>query len=178
MKFITEQVIRTTFLKSPFDTYYLPLDTKLTPEARQFLIDRKIVITEGKIRESAKLESEVCTRENDRAFLSSLFLLSISLTIDTDSQMAERLSKIYQELQTNEINQEKQDLLENSEDIEITMFHMLLPRGKELAVLNMLQSQLALLINKESNKEIYKKFYQIRLELIKMMKKILGGESS
>lgn len=64
----------------------------------------------------------------------------------------------------------------------ITMFHVLLPRGKELAVLNLLQTQLSLLLadepNDQDSKPMYSEIRRIKQELICMMKKILGGEVS
>lgn len=44
MKFITEGDLRDLFNKKPFTTYDLGLEEKLTPGARQFLLDRKIKI--------------------------------------------------------------------------------------------------------------------------------------
>lgn len=42
MKFITEEDLRILFRREPFATYDLPAQAKLTPGARQFLLDKKI----------------------------------------------------------------------------------------------------------------------------------------
>lgn len=42
MKFITEDDLRILFRREPFTSYNLPGGTRLTPGARQFLVDKKI----------------------------------------------------------------------------------------------------------------------------------------
>ena len=46
MKFITEDDLRILLKKEPFTVYDLPGGTRLTPGARQFLVDKKIPITD------------------------------------------------------------------------------------------------------------------------------------
>lgn len=47
MKFITELDLRQLYREHSFTSYQLTPDTKLTPEARQFLVDRKINILQS-----------------------------------------------------------------------------------------------------------------------------------
>lgn len=182
MKFITEQDVRATFIQTPFKVYQLPVDTRLTPEARQFLIDRKISITDGNDKSLPKQGVIENIQKPDLESTSSLFLLSVSLAVETDPVMAEKLSQLYQRMQEAHTLQTAQDSVEEFEDMEITMFHVLLPRGKELAVLNLLQTQLSLLLadepNDQDSKPMYSEIRHIKQELICMMKKILGGEVS
>ncbi len=50
MKFITENDLRTEYNQSAFTDYYVQKDSRLTPGARQFLIDRRIaIIQEGEL---------------------------------------------------------------------------------------------------------------------------------
>ena len=42
MKFITEEDLRDLYKKQPFTDYDLPQGQRLTPGARQFLVDRGI----------------------------------------------------------------------------------------------------------------------------------------
>lgn len=44
MKFITEETLRTQYRQSPFESYCVEKDTRLTPGAYQFLVDRRVVV--------------------------------------------------------------------------------------------------------------------------------------
>ena len=44
MKFITEETLRTQYRQSPFESYLVEKDTRLTPGAYQFLVDRRVVV--------------------------------------------------------------------------------------------------------------------------------------
>ncbi|EEB36261.1 hypothetical protein ANHYDRO_00913 [Anaerococcus hydrogenalis DSM 7454] len=44
MLFITEENLRYQYKKSPFDSYIIEKGSKLTPQARQFLLDFRIDI--------------------------------------------------------------------------------------------------------------------------------------
>lgn len=44
MKFITEETLRTQYRQSPFESYRVEKDTRLTPGAYQFLVDRRVVV--------------------------------------------------------------------------------------------------------------------------------------
>lgn len=182
MRFITEQDIRTTFIQTPFEVYPLPTDTRLTPEARQFLVDRKITITNGNTKTLPKTAVVENQEKPDLELTSSLFLLAVSLTVESDPELAEKLSQLYQRMQEAYSLKAEPEEVEELEDVEITMFHVLLTRGKELAVLNLLQTQLNQLLASEAKdstvKPMYSEFSRIRCELIRIMKKILGGEVS
>ncbi len=45
MKFITEMELRDLYKREPFTTYVLEPGTKITPGARQFLVDRRVTLT-------------------------------------------------------------------------------------------------------------------------------------
>ena len=53
MKFITEMELRDLYKSEPFATYVLRADTKITPGARQFLVDNRV-----------KLELDQCSKGN------------------------------------------------------------------------------------------------------------------
>ena len=44
MKFITEDTLRWQYRQAPFESFHVGKDTRLTPEAYQFLVDRRIVV--------------------------------------------------------------------------------------------------------------------------------------
>lgn len=47
MRFITEDVLRTAYRTAPFTTYQLMPETRLTPGARQFIVDYRITLQEA-----------------------------------------------------------------------------------------------------------------------------------
>ena len=54
MKFITEIELRDLYKKEPFATYLLQPDTKITPGARQFLVDRRILLVQAQCSDGKK----------------------------------------------------------------------------------------------------------------------------
>lgn len=46
MKFITEMELREVYRREPFTTYVMEPDTRITPGARQFLVDRRVTLAE------------------------------------------------------------------------------------------------------------------------------------
>ncbi|HCD42595.1 MAG TPA: hypothetical protein DEQ64_02425 [Lachnoclostridium sp.] len=77
MKFITEDDLRILFKKEPFTSYNLPAGTRLTPGARQFLVDKKIPISDDPMM--VKRKNEKPTEKNEKAqekgICQDLFLL-------------------------------------------------------------------------------------------------------
>lgn len=59
MKFITEIDLRNLYRDEPFTSYKIEPKIKLTPGARQFLIDKGIKISETDSRDSAKIKQSV-----------------------------------------------------------------------------------------------------------------------
>ncbi|WP_273484130.1 cobalamin adenosyltransferase [Desulforamulus ruminis] len=47
MRFITEMELRDLYKTEPFATYVLEPDTKITPGARQFLVDRRVTLVQA-----------------------------------------------------------------------------------------------------------------------------------
>ncbi|MSS77659.1 cobalamin adenosyltransferase [Anaerococcus sp. WCA-380-WT-2B] len=78
MLFITEDKLRNQYKKSPFDSYLLKKGNKLTPQARQFLIDFRIkIINEEnpkpiKKKEDLKIEDKVF---KDKKYIKKVLIL-------------------------------------------------------------------------------------------------------
>lgn len=58
MKFITESDLRALYKEQPFDSYVPQTGTKITPGARQFLIDRKVKIADGMAQKRISKQKE------------------------------------------------------------------------------------------------------------------------
>lgn len=58
MRFITEDELRTMYRQIPFNQYKLEKDCRLTPGAKQFLVDFRIDIIIDKLKESEELDKE------------------------------------------------------------------------------------------------------------------------
>ncbi|WP_312426113.1 hypothetical protein [Lacrimispora sp.] len=65
MKFITEDDLRILFRKEPFTSYDLPAEARLTPGARQFLVDKKIPISDDPM--AVKRKNEKLTEKKEEA---------------------------------------------------------------------------------------------------------------
>lgn len=68
MKYITEAQLRDLYKESPFTSYECSFDTRLTPNARQFLIDFRIEIVDSeheKTRKKLKKDSNCNPNQNN-----------------------------------------------------------------------------------------------------------------
>lgn len=158
MKFITEDDLRILFRREPFTSYDLPGGTRLTPGARQFLVDKKIPISDDPMMVKRKNEApkkEIC---QDRFLLKKKTLQAQFLEaglelLNRDVLLAEqifdlerRLSDLGKEGRDAEIAFEpctgfnKENFNEPSEDcFEITGFHAQSEKGKEIVLLHRLR---------------------------------------
>lgn len=87
MKFITEMELRDLYKIDPFTTYDLEPDTKITPGARQFLVDRGVKVTQARCSNEKNVNTndfdQVQQRDNwcvlrlrgKMEYIESLFLL-------------------------------------------------------------------------------------------------------
>ena len=57
MRFITEMELRDLYKTEPFATYVLEPDTKITPGARQFLVDRRVTLVQARCSDGEKAPS-------------------------------------------------------------------------------------------------------------------------
>ncbi|MDR3541756.1 MAG: cobalamin adenosyltransferase [Desulfosporosinus sp.] len=121
MKFITEMELRDLYKTEPFATYVLEPDTKITPGARQFLVDRRVTLeqaqcSDGKksnIHESnqAQVQESWCTLRLRRRMdcIESLFLLiAAELLHSGDAVLSEEvmgLEKYFQNVRNAEREQ-------------------------------------------------------------------------
>lgn len=120
MKFITEMELRELYKAETFTTYVLEPDTKITPGARQFLVDRRVTLVQAQRSDDVKLdinESEPDknpTRQNWRIlrmrkrldYIDSLFLLIAAEILHSgDAVLSEEvlaLGKCFRNLQNAE----------------------------------------------------------------------------
>lgn len=58
MKFLTEYDLRKKYQENPFDDFTITKEIRLTPEARQYLIDRKVKIRDEKIQKEVFKKNE------------------------------------------------------------------------------------------------------------------------
>lgn len=149
MRFVTEMELKTSYRRATFSSFHLGPDQRLTPEARQFLIDRQIAIGGGPEKVSCEAIRAVDQRlvvvcEKISAFL----LLGFSLLLERDIQLAEQVMTWQKQLATIQLAYEKGELIANLEEKsneaivvqEMTTFHIQLAQGRELAILNGINS--------------------------------------
>lgn len=128
MKFITEMELRDLYKTRPFSTFALHPDTKITPGARQFLVDRRVALISAHSIEEARLGTEISEQAEVRESwctlrlhskmqsLESLFLLAAAELFHsgkTDlSEEVVALGRCFQKVRNSE---KKQTDLENIE---------------------------------------------------------------
>lgn len=74
MKFITEMELRDLYKTEPFASYVLEPDTKITPGARQFLIDRRVTLVQAQCSDGNKANFDESNQVQVREKLSTLRL--------------------------------------------------------------------------------------------------------
>lgn len=167
MKFITEIDLRSLYKDDPFTWYKIKPDIKLTPGARQFLVDKKIKISEENPMNSAGDKESIEEKDwREKKLISkiksveAIFLLTAEKLLDIDVLLAQDIIKLSKEF-TNIRN-----ALEGKESLEyincnnctgideenfsqtlddcfdITSFHIQLDKGKEIIVLHRLRCSL------------------------------------
>lgn len=100
MKFITEYDLRVQFNEQPFTDYKIEKNTRLTPGARQFLSDRRIHFFEEGAEPKLSVPAEksknslvIAKLQSDMEILEAEFLVITSQIIETDIEVAGRMSR-------------------------------------------------------------------------------------
>lgn len=161
MKFITEEDLRNLYKKQPFTDYNLKEGERLTPGARQFLVDRGVDMYDRNnppaVSAGGSIGKKLCSRMKA---LNSLFLLTARDLLDTDLCLSQQLTGLSRqfaalcsvsggkceaaELVCNAcsgMNRENFSL-RIGDCFEITEFHIQMPKGREILLLNRLRSEL------------------------------------
>jgi len=157
MKFITEEDLRYQYKSQPFTTYKLEAGTRLTPGARQFLNDKKVIMGE---KASPKKQKQSLRQKLILARIKTVeaeFLVAGAELLQLDvilSQkvmvLAKQISGLKEillgkeggaELSLTECTGIHKDNVhcEISDCFEITEFHMQMEKGKEIVMLHQLR---------------------------------------
>jgi len=166
MKFITEDDLRILFRREPFASYDLPDQAKLTPGARQFLLDKKISFCDDPLtakRKASKpaevvVETPITEPVPDRFLLKletlkAQFLEAGISLLDRDVLLAEQVFDLERKLSfvgkgaSGELNLfepctgfNKENQNEPYSDcFEITGFHAQSEKGREIVLLHRLR---------------------------------------
>jgi ethanolamine utilization cobalamin adenosyltransferase len=166
MKFITEDDLRILFRREPFASYDLPAQAKLTPGARQFLLDKKISFCDDPLTAKRKttkpaeviVETPITEPVPDRFLLKletlkAQFLEAGISLLDRDVLLAEQVFDLERKLSFvgkgafSEINPfepctgfNKENQNEPYSDcFEITGFHAQSEKGREIVLLHRLR---------------------------------------
>ncbi|MEG6522925.1 cobalamin adenosyltransferase [Desulfotomaculum sp. 1211_IL3151] len=169
MKFITEMELRDLYKTAPFTTYALEPDTKITPGARQFLVDRRVTLVQPQPIDSKETDMDQSNQRQENwcilrlrrkmECLESLFLLIAAELLHSGaaalSEEVQALGKCFRNIKSAEREQltpdniqfwgwSEEEIRKGSADlkIEISDFHLGLENGKELTLLNHLRASL------------------------------------
>lgn len=166
MRFITENDLRKSYQNTPFTIYEIEQDTKITPGARQFLIDKGIRICEKEKNQKEEKKEECQKEEAENIYMTKIQreLLSISLVeasflkiglelLEEDVLIAQEIFLLEQYLSSLKKESLKEELIlspcmgitdENfseclSDCFEITGFHAQSKKGREIVNLHYLR---------------------------------------
>lgn len=162
MKFVTEMELRILYKSAPFTVYVLEAAVKLTPGARQFLTDRRIVLEQAEDTGSQAVNCETdqpVARENWSILklrsrmerIHSLFLLTAAEVLHTgDVALSEEVLaaarglRSIQQAELDKLSPEISQQYLNHPDshIEICDFHVGLKNGKVILLLHHLRASL------------------------------------
>ncbi len=182
MKFITEDDLRILFRREPFASYDLPAQAKLTPGARQFLLDKKISFCDDPLTAKRKItkpaevieEAPVTEPAPDRFLLKletlkAQFLEAGISLLDRDVLLAEQVFDLERKLSfvgkgaLNELNTfepctgfNKENQNEPYSDcFEITGFHAQSEKGRDIVLLHRLRCLVRELAADAGEKNLY-----------------------
>ncbi|AET70793.1 ethanolamine utilization cobalamin adenosyltransferase [Desulfosporosinus orientis DSM 765] len=172
MKFITEMELREVYRREPFTTYVMEPDTRITPGARQFLVDRRVTLSETQpgdeetvnldSPQQVQVEKTRCSQRLLRKMerMESLFLLMAAEVGSGEAILSEEvlaLGRYFQKVRRAEEEQRAPDTLQFwgwsaeeikersaglEEQVDISEFHLELEKGRDVAVLNYLRASL------------------------------------
>ncbi|MEG6617015.1 cobalamin adenosyltransferase [Peptococcaceae bacterium 1198_IL3148] len=169
MKFITEMELRDLYKIAPFTTYALEPDTRITPGARQFLVDHRVTLVQAQPIASSKKNGDQSKRGQESwsilrlrrkmESIESLFMLITaellySGAVDLADEI-QALGKCFREIKRAEREQltpediqfwgwSEQEIRARPTNLEfdISDYHLGLENGKELTILNYLRTSL------------------------------------
>lgn len=164
MRFITEIDLRNLYRDEPFTSYVIQPEERLTPGARQFLVDHGIKISDTRSCELISVEEKNNWKErkliSKMKSVEALFLFTAEELLSRDVLLAQYVIKLSKQFTNIKNALEGKSSIENlscnecvginadnfSQDLddcfEITDFHIQLERGKEIITLHRLRCAL------------------------------------
>lgn len=188
MHFVTEIELRSAYRKNPFSAYTLSENDRLTPEARQFLVDRNISFNDFKGRyqqnKTTKPTNDSQLNDDQKAEIEWLRLelfQAISLANTLNLTVSEKLIDILNQLMVLEElsmveNLTETDSLIVNETYTLSLAQALSDKGPLLIQLNKIIFLLTKL-EKTLSKVHSQAIGQIKIEIQASIEQLLGGES-
>ncbi|MGX7012894.1 hypothetical protein [Vagococcus silagei] len=188
MHFVTEIELRSAYRKNPFSAYTLSENDRLTPEARQFLVDRNISFNDFKGRyqqnKTTKPTNDSQLNDDQKAEIEWLrleFFQAISLANTLNLTVSEKLIDILNQLMALEElsmvdNSTETDSLIVNETYTLSLAQALSDKGPLLIQLNKIIFLLTKL-EKTLSKVHSQALGQIKIEIQASIEQLLGGES-
>ncbi|MEQ2877546.1 hypothetical protein [Enterococcus asini] len=160
MHFITEQEIQQKHRQTPLETFYVSAESRLTPGARQYLLDHQIKILSGKEADAASTSNLGDTRLAEATLQATFQLLTLELQAAglkaqaIDLKVAQRIFKLA-ELPAAIEQEELKGFEEESECdwSQLTTADLVTPQGKILIKLQRSQVYAQLLMARVTDKQ-------------------------
>jgi len=135
MHFVTESELRTKFGKEAFTQFYLNNQLRLTPGAKQFLLDKKIpILSEAQMQQKGETLKQLTTLDGYKEVLSSELLEAALLAMDLQLSISQRLFDIEKTL-TQALGQSSSDeetSLAEIEEFQLEAVHIFSEQGSLL----------------------------------------------
>ena len=161
MHFITEQEIQQKHWQTPLGTFYVSAESRLTPGARQYLLDHQIKILSGKEADAASTSNLGDARLAEATLQATFQLLTLELQAAglkaqaIDLKVAQRIFKLAELPVAIEQEEELEGFEEESECdwSQLTTADLVTPQGKILIKLQRSQVYAQLLMARVADKQ-------------------------
>lgn len=171
MHFITEQEIQQKHRQTPLETFYVSAESRLTPGARQYLLDHQIKILSGKEADTASTSNLGDTRLAEATLQATFQLLTLELQAAglkaqaIDLKVAQRIFKLAELPAAIEQEEELEGFEEESECdwSQLTTADLVTPQGKILIKLQRSQVYAQLLMARVTDKQRQQVIHLIQL---------------
>lgn len=163
MHFITEQEIQQKHRQTPLETFYVGAESRLTPGARQYLLDHQIKILSGKEADPASTSNLGDTRLAEATLQATFQLLTLELQAAglkaqaIDLKVAQRIFELAELPVAIEQEEELEGFEEEAECecdwSELTTVDLVTPQGKILIKLQRSQVYAQFLMARVTDKQ-------------------------
>ncbi|MBM7687730.1 hypothetical protein BCR24_02680 [Enterococcus ureilyticus] len=179
MHFVTESELRMDFQKEPFTQFYLNNQLRLTPGAKQFLLDKRIkIMSEAELKKKDNAtERQLNSLTGYKEILSSELFEAARLAIDQQLNVSQKIIDIEKTLlpALEKVVSDEEASLEKTEEFQLDAVYIFSERGLLLIKLKKIYGMIHLI---QAEYPQYSKILIEANQKINDLKKQLVGETN